>query len=86
MCQSVRIMNVEYSKAYVYLQSVKSPKTIFCVAWPYSLLLPVIILMFMCNYIKLYDTHQSHQVQEASFQETAATSFQTDSTFQRVSY
>lgn len=44
------------------------------------------LFFVIINNIKLDVTHQSHQAQEGSFQETAATLFQTDSTFQQVSY
>ena len=52
------------------------------------IMMTIIIMFFFptTNKIKLGGTHQFRQGQEVSFQETAATLFQTDSTFQQVSY
>jgi len=45
-----------------------------------------VFFFLIINNIKLHGTHRFHQAQEASFQETAETLSQTDSTFQQVSY
>ena len=44
------------------------------------------VFSLIANKIKLGGIHQFHQGEEVNFQETAATLFQTDSTFQQVSY